>query len=57
MLKGYHKLILADGTVHHQVIVDMADDGSLLAFHTFSQEEPFVEWIGGTLDLSSGNQQ
>jgi len=49
--KAYHTLILPDGTEHQQVIVDFDDDGQLVSFHPLTKEEPFVEWVGGTLDL------
>ena len=51
MKKGYHKLILPDGTEHKMVVVHFGDDGRLLCFHPMVGEEPFVEWEGGILDL------
>ena len=52
MLKAYHRLILPDGTIHHLVVVEFDHAGHLKSFHPLLQEEPFVKWIGGTLDLT-----
>lgn len=51
MQKAYHRLVLPDGTVHQQVVVCFDADGRFLSFHPLVGEEPFVEWVGGTLDL------
>ena len=52
--RAYHKLILPDGTVHTMVVCNIDDaTGRLLDFHALCGEEPFVEWIGGTLDLKN----
>ncbi|MCR5779591.1 MAG: hypothetical protein K6G70_03500 [Bacteroidaceae bacterium] len=52
MKRGYHTLVMPDGTCHHLVVVEFSDDGRFLSFHPLVGEEPFVEWVGGTLDLS-----
>lgn len=50
--RAYHKLILPDGTVHTMVVCHVDDaTGQLLDFHPLCGEEPFVEWVGGTLNL------
>lgn len=54
---GYHYLITENGERVHQVIVEYSHDGRLLAWHPFTQEEAFVEWVGGILDLREKNMQ
>lgn len=54
MLRAYHKLILPDGTTRTMVVCNIDEaTGQLLDFHPLQGEEPFVEWIGGTLDLKN----
>ena len=50
-LRAYHRLILPDGTTQSLSVVRFDDAGRYLSHHPLSGEEPFVEWIGGTLDL------
>ena len=50
-LRAYHQLILPDGSVQTMVVVRFADDGSFVDYHQLRAEEPFVIWVGGTLDL------
>ncbi len=51
--KAYNTLILPDGTHHNLVVVHFNKNGQYQGFHPLIAEEPFVEWIGGTLDLST----
>ena len=57
MQKAYHTLILPDGTTHHLVVVCFDQNGRFLSFHPLQKEEPFVEWVGGTLDLRASQTQ
>lgn len=50
--RAYNRVILPDGTVLHQQVVVMDEQGKLIHHHDLTVEEPFTEWIGGTLDLS-----
>ena len=50
-LRAYHSLILPDGTTQSLSVVRFDDAGRYLSHHPLSGEEPFVEWVGGTLDL------
>ena len=50
--KAYHKLILPGGDTCSMVVVCFDDSGHYLSHHLLQAEEPFVEWHGGTLDLS-----
>ncbi len=49
--RGYHHVITPDGQILAQCIVEFDLQGRAVRWYTFTQEEPFVEWIGGTLDL------
>ena len=49
--RAYHTLILPDGSTHRLVIVETDDNDVFTGFRPIRTEEPFVEWIGGTLDL------
>ena len=50
MNRAYHTLILEDGTICNMVVVRLDEHGHYLDHHPLCQEEPFVEWVGGTLD-------
>ena len=52
-LKGFHHLILPDGRREDMVVVEFDDEGRYLSHHRLSDEEPFVEWIGGTLTIDN----
>lgn len=49
--RAYHTLILPDGRERSLMVVDFDDDGQVAGYHPLTTEEPFVEWVGGTLDL------
>lgn len=48
MKRAYHRLITTDGVVHPMVVCQFDDKGTLLSWHALSEEEPQVEWVGGT---------
>lgn len=60
-LKGYHHLVLPDGSRHDWVVVEFDDQGRYLSHHPLRSEvtgsaasfieEPFVEWVGGTVEI------
>ncbi len=49
--RAYHHVIAPDGQTLSQCIVEFDPQGRAVRWYTFAHEEPFVEWIGGTLDL------
>lgn len=51
--RAYHRLILPDGSVHELVVVEFDEQDDYLSHHPLRGEEPFVEWVGGTLNLSN----
>lgn len=53
MKRGYHHLILPDGHREDMVVVVTDEEGQYVSHHPLRGEEPFVEWVGGTLNLSS----
>ncbi len=50
--RGYHRVITPDGNCLTQCIVVFDWQDKPVRWYPFIHEEPFVEWIGGTLDLS-----
>lgn len=56
-LRAYHHLILPDGTTESLSVVHFDDEGRYLSHHPLKGEEPFVEWVGGTLDLRTDASQ
>ncbi len=49
--RGYHHVITPDGQTLTQCIVVFDQQGNPVQWYPFTHEEPFVEWVGGTLDL------
>lgn len=49
---GYHRLILPDGTLCGPSVVETDENGAYISHHPLQGEEPFVEWKGGTMDLT-----
>ena len=47
----FHRLVKPDGTELRMVVVETDSDGRFLGFHHLQEEEPFVEWCGGTYRL------
>ena len=46
-----HHLILPDGTACGMSVVEVDTKGRYLSHHPLLGEEPFVEWVGGTLNF------
>ena len=51
--RAYHHLILPDGSVHELVVVEFDEQDKYISHHPLQGEEAFVEWVGGTLNLSN----
>lgn len=49
---GYHHVVFPDGHREDMVVVEFDDSGRYLTHHPLRAEEPFVQWLGGTLTLS-----
>lgn len=49
---GYHHVVFPDGHREDMVVVEFDDSGRYLTHHPLHAEEPFVQWLGGTLTLS-----
>lgn len=52
--KAYNRIIY-NGKIYQQAIVERNDNGEILRVYEFTAEEPFTEWIGGTLEIESQN--
>lgn len=53
MRRGYHRLVLPDGTrVDGPVVVVTDSGGRLVEWHPLAGEEAFTEWTGGTCRLA-----
>ncbi len=58
---GYHHLVLPNGGRQDMVVVEVDEQGRYLRHHPLQGkvsaasfiEEPFVEWVGGTLEVNS----
>lgn len=50
-LKRYaaHEVIVGDKSIP-MCVVEMTD-GFVTGYHTFSEELPFTEWLGGTINI------
>lgn len=48
--KAYNRVI-HNGKEYRQAIVERDDNGNILRIYEFTEEEPFTEWIGGTIKL------
>ena len=51
MKRAYHQIILSDGTVIPMAVAHFDSHGQFTGCHPLQGEEPFVEWVGGTLNL------
>ena len=49
--RAYNKVYLPNGRVVTQCVVVTDADGQILDCYPLDGEQPFVEWIGGTMDL------
>lgn len=59
-LYGYHLLILPNGQQVEMAVVEFDENGHYVSYHQLQRnfddsfvEEPFVEWRGGTLNLTT----
>ena len=50
---GYHHLIHSDGSQEDMVVVEVDEQGRYVSHHRLVGEEPFVEWVGGTMIVHS----
>ncbi|MBO7067519.1 MAG: hypothetical protein J6W52_02405 [Bacteroidaceae bacterium] len=47
--RGYHRLETAEGRiVEGPLVVELAEDGTLLSYRPLREEEAATEWMGGT---------
>lgn len=49
--RAYHSVIFPDGSIRRLVVIHFDNEGRYSGYHLLKEEEPFVEWRGGTLDL------
>lgn len=53
--RGYHRVILTspdgDKVIEGPLVCLFDDRDNLLSWHKLHGEEPFVQWIGGTLKI------
>lgn len=46
--RGYHRLRIPEGrVVEGPLVVELAEDGTMLSYHLLEKEEEATEWIGG----------
>ena len=50
--KAYNRVIY-NGKIYQQAIVERNNNGEILRVYEFTAEEPFTEWIGGTIEIQS----
>ena len=50
--RAYNRVILPDGTLCRQHVIVQDTQGNVTDHYPLSSEEPFTEWMGGTLNLS-----
>lgn len=51
--RGYHRLRTAeDRVLEGPLVVELAEDGTLLSYRPLLQEEEATEWIGGEFQLA-----
>lgn len=49
--RAYNRVILPDGIICYQQVIVTDDSGNIIDHYPLTAEEPFTEWIGGTIDL------
>ena len=49
---GYHHIMLPDGHTEDCVVIEVNEEGLYVSHHKLTEEEPFVEWVGGTYCVS-----
>lgn len=52
---GVNRVIM-DGVQYLQCIVTIKDD-EIIDFRTFIEEQPFTEWVGGTIEIIRKNNK
>lgn len=52
---GVNRVIM-DGVQYLQCIVTIKDD-EIIDFRTFTEEQPFTEWVGGTIEIIRKNNK
>lgn len=52
---GVNRVIM-DGVQYLQCIVIIKDD-EIIDFRTFTEEQPFTEWVGGTIEIIRKNNK
>lgn len=52
---GVNRVIM-DGVQYLQCIVTIKDD-EIIDFRTFTDEQPFTEWVGGTIEIIRKNNK
>ncbi len=52
---GVNRVIM-DGVQYLQCIVTIKDD-EIIDFRTFTEEQPFTEWVGGTIEIICKNNK
>ena len=52
---GVNRVIM-DGVQYLQCIVTIKDD-EIIDFRTFTEDQPFTEWVGGTIEIIRKNNK
>jgi len=47
---GAHEVVLADGTVLRQAVVE-TEEGRVVNYYEFHDELPMTEWLGGRIEV------
>lgn len=47
---GAHEVLLADGTVLLQAVVEL-EEGRVVNYYEFREELPMTEWLGGRIEI------
>ena len=50
---GCHHLFLPNGQQVDMAVVEVDEEGRYVTHHSLCGEEPFVEWVGGTLRVKN----
>ncbi len=51
--KAYNTVIQPDGEYIMPAICIFDKEGNILSVEVLTEEQPYTEWVGGTLDLRS----
>lgn len=52
---GAHEVVLTDGRVLHQAVVEVMD-GRVVNYYEFREELPMTEWLGGKIEVRSDEE-